>query len=177
MEKCIFCPVSGTYFSRKRYFQLFFANVFWLWYHHRLFSVFTWVGQFLMNDLQLFLSFLRTLMTFLSFKSLLNNSFHVFLGRLLGKLTLALKVLHLLDEAPSSILFRRRNHCTEVYRTSGQQLCWKETPTQVFSCEYCKIFKSTCFEEHLSTAASEYCLNIEENIKSMYAFLRALKKI
>ena len=24
----------------------------------------------------------------------------------------------------------------------------KETPTQVFSCEYCDIFKSTYFEEH-----------------------------
>ena len=31
----------------------------------------------------------------------------------------------------------------------------KETPTQVFSCEYCKIFNSTYFEEHLRTAASE----------------------
>ena len=24
----------------------------------------------------------------------------------------------------------------------------KETPTQVFSCEYCKIFKNTFFAEH-----------------------------
>ena len=30
----------------------------------------------------------------------------------------------------------------------------KETPTQVFFCEYCQIFKSTYFEEHLQMAAS-----------------------
>ena len=29
-----------------------------------------------------------------------------------------------------------------------------ETPTQVFSCEYCEIFKSTFFEEHRLTATS-----------------------
>ena len=29
----------------------------------------------------------------------------------------------------------------------------KNTPTQVFSSEYCKTFKNTCFEEHLRTAA------------------------
>ena len=31
----------------------------------------------------------------------------------------------------------------------------KETPTQVFTCEYCEIFKNTYFEEHLQMAASE----------------------
>ena len=30
----------------------------------------------------------------------------------------------------------------------------QETPTQVFSCEYCEIFKKTYLEEHLPTAAS-----------------------
>ena len=29
----------------------------------------------------------------------------------------------------------------------------KETPTQVFFCEYCEIFKSTYFEKHLRTTA------------------------
>ena len=32
----------------------------------------------------------------------------------------------------------------------------KEALTQVFSCEFCEIFKSTYFEEHLQTAASDY---------------------
>ena len=30
----------------------------------------------------------------------------------------------------------------------------KETPTQVFSCEYCKVFKNNYFEEHLRAIAS-----------------------
>ena len=33
-------------------------------------------------------------------------------------------------------------------------LLQRDTPTQVFSCEYCEVFKSTCFEEHLQTADS-----------------------
>ena len=36
----------------------------------------------------------------------------------------------------------------------GLQLYYKETPTQVFSCEYCEISWNTYFEEHLRTAAS-----------------------
>ena len=34
----------------------------------------------------------------------------------------------------------------------------KKTSTQVFSCEYCEIFKGTYFEKHLRTAASETLL-------------------
>ena len=30
----------------------------------------------------------------------------------------------------------------------------KETLAQVFSCEFCEIFKNTCFAEHLWTTAS-----------------------
>ena len=30
----------------------------------------------------------------------------------------------------------------------------KKTPAQVFSCEYCEIFKNTCFEKQLQMAAS-----------------------
>ena len=33
----------------------------------------------------------------------------------------------------------------------------KVTLTQVFSCEYCEIFKNTYFKEHLRTAASRTC--------------------
>ena len=35
----------------------------------------------------------------------------------------------------------------------GLQLYQKETPTQLFSGEYCEIFKNTYFEEHLQTVA------------------------
>ena len=30
----------------------------------------------------------------------------------------------------------------------------KETPTEMFSCEICELFKNTCIEEHLRTTAS-----------------------
>ena len=32
----------------------------------------------------------------------------------------------------------------------------RETPIQVFPCEYCKIFRNTYFEEHLRTTASAF---------------------
>ena len=58
----------------------------------------------------------------------------------------------------------------------GKDLCWSlfliklqvirtlklqffKNPTQVFSCEYCEIFKNTNFEEHLQTVASEFYSN------------------
>ena len=44
------------------------------------------------------------------------------------------------------------NNCAEVsfllkYRPEAQNFIKKETPTQVFSCEFCKIYKSTLFTE------------------------------
>ena len=48
-----------------------------------------------------------------------------------------------------------RNHSIielRVFRTVNLS---KKTPTQVFSCEYCEIFKNTYLEGHLPTAASE----------------------
>ena len=42
----------------------------------------------------------------------------------------------------------------------GKHLYWSlfliklQSPTQPFSCEYCEIFKTNFFEEHLQTAAS-----------------------
>ena len=35
-----------------------------------------------------------------------------------------------------------------------ESLYYKETPTQVFFCEYCKMFKNTYFEKHLQMATS-----------------------
>ena len=84
------------------------------YHHNRFFNMFfmlPWVGQFLMKDFQAFLLLIMFLLTFLSFKSLLMTSFHVFLGRPLEKLPLTLKVPHLLDQALSSILYIWPNHC------------------------------------------------------------------
>ena len=43
----------------------------------------------------------------------------------------------------------------------------KETPTQLFSCEICEIYKNTFFEENLRTAASRTSLNLF-SIKSVW---------
>ena len=45
-----------------------------------------------------------------------------------------------------------------------------ETPTQMCSSEYCKIFKSTYFEESLRTAASE---NKNVNAPAIYIYTAA----
>ena len=47
---------------------------------------------------QAFLSLVMSFLTFLSFRSLLITSFHVFFGRPLGKLLLILKIIQLLDQ-------------------------------------------------------------------------------
>ena len=41
-----------------------------------------------------------------------------------------------------------------MLQTSRPATLLKKTPAQVFSCEYCKIFKNIYFEDHLQTAAS-----------------------
>ena len=43
----------------------------------------------------------------------------------------------------------------KLQATSSATLLKRETPTQMFFCEYCKISNNTCFGEHLCTAASE----------------------
>ena len=56
-------------------------------------------------------------------------------------------------------IFTRKNLCWILFLVKLQAfraaILLKKTATQVFSCEYCKIFKNTSFEEHLRTAASD----------------------
>ena len=40
----------------------------------------------------------------------------------------------------------------------GLQFYQKKTPAQVLSCEFCKIFRNTYFEEHLQMPVSRACL-------------------
>ena len=54
----------------------------------------------------------RSLLTSLSLRSLLFTLFHVFLGLPLVRLSLTLKVLHVLDQGFSSILSKRPKHCS-----------------------------------------------------------------
>ena len=55
-------------------------------------------------------------------------------------------------------IFTGKHLCWTIFLTKLQarrsQLFWEETPTQVFSCEYCKILKKTFLAEHLRTTAS-----------------------
>ena len=37
----------------------------------------------------------------------------------------------------------------------SESLYYKEAPVQVFSCDWCEIFKNIYFEKYLRTAASE----------------------
>ena len=46
------------------------------------------------------------------------------------------------------------NMCARVPSTRGHATILKRDYKQVFSCQYCKIFKKTYFGEHLRTAGS-----------------------
>ena len=39
--------------------------------------------------------------------------------------------------------------------TTASNVIEKETPTQLFSCEFCELFKKTYFREHLRMAGSK----------------------
>ena len=54
----------------------------------------------------------------------------------------------------------------EIFRLISRQLYYKETPTQVFSCEYWEILKNLHFKGHLWTTLSElYWFKVEEIIE------------
>ena len=52
-------------------------------------------------------------------------------------------------------LLKNFERFTGKHLPSGLQVYYKETPTQVFSCEYCEIFQNSYFEEHMQTTASD----------------------
>ena len=61
-------------------------------------------------------------------------------------------------------VFFKKSISKNLAKFTGKHLCWpeacnfikKETLSQVFSREFCEIFKSTFFKEHLWTTASEH---------------------
>ena len=46
----------------------------------------------------------------------------------------------------------------------------KKTPIQMFSSEYCEIFKNTYFEEHLLTAVSDFLKQLQNNDKQLLLY-------
>ena len=62
-----------------------------------------------------------------------------------------------IQKQPSEVF--RKKRCSLEFRNIHKKTLMFETlfnkaPTQMFSCEYCEIFKNTYFEKHLRTAAS-----------------------
>ena len=56
-------------------------------------------------------------------------------------------------------IFTRKHLCWSLFLIKQQgfrSAKKKQTPAQVFSCDYCNIFKNTFFEEHLLTCVSVY---------------------
>ena len=52
-------------------------------------------------------------------------------------------------------VFYKKTVNKDIAKFTGKHLCQNETVVQVFSCEFCDIFKNTFFIEHLRTTASE----------------------
>ena len=53
--------------------------------------------------------------------------------------------------------YSEESTCVEIFFCK-KRLYQKDTPTQMFSCEYCEISENTYFEDYLGTAASEVSL-------------------
>ena len=59
---------------------------------------------------------------------------------------------------------------------TGKHLCWSlflitRDSNKVFSCEYCKSFKNTYFEQHLQTTASDKYENRQEYSEHCETFM------
>ena len=67
-------------------------------------------------------------------------------------------------------VFLKVSQNQQVNRPQARNFIKKETLTQMFSCEFCQIFKNTFFIEHLRTASS--VLNLKN-----YGLLKTLRKI
>ena len=50
-----------------------------------------------------------------------------------------------------------KNIVLNFFKLHAATLLKKETLTQVFFCEFCKIFNNTFFTEHLRTSVSAQC--------------------
>ena len=62
-----------------------------------------------------------------------------------------------------NIKYRSSHRCCCL----GLQLQKTQHPTEVFSCKHCKIFKSTYFEKHLRTAASDSSCTLHKKLNKI----------
>ena len=86
----------------------------------------------------------------------LQFDFKFYQGKNLGKIFVPT------EAATGSILLKK---CV----LKGQQLYWKEISIQVFSCEICKIFKNTYFEEYMWMTVS--ILKFIEDLTQVVVFV------
>ena len=63
---------------------------------------------------------------------------------------------HILKKKPPEVFYEKS--CSR--RTEGFNFVKKETPAQVFSCEFGEISKNTLFTEHLCTTASDFIFGV-----------------
>ena len=65
------------------------------------------------------------------------------------------------DDLKNFINFIGKHMCGYLFSAIiGLQFLEKETPTQLFSSEFCEMFKNTLFTEHFRTTASGYRNNM-----------------
>ena len=57
-----------------------------------------------------------------------------------------------------------------IAKLQSCHLTEKETPTQMFSSEYCKIFKNTYFEEHLLMVACDFFKQLQNSSEELLLY-------
>ena len=71
------------------------------------------------------------------------------------------------DNLKNFINFIGKHMCGNLFSAIiGLQFLEKETPTQLFSSEFCEMFKNTLFTEHFRTTASGYRNNMPRGFKT-----------
>ena len=81
------------------------------------------------------------------------NLLHLHHWSFLGKFIIFFRSSHQNCFMKKAVL---KNFCNIHRKVAELQPYQEETPTRMFSSEYCQIFKNTHFEEHLLTASSDF---------------------
>ena len=76
-------------------------------------------------------------------------------------------------------MFHKKS-CPAIF--TGKNLCWslqacnffKKTPTQVVSCEYCKIFKNTILKNTCERLLFDLCLYYREYFSKVFEWMQLL---
>ena len=75
-----------------------------------------------------------------------------------------LENLWIFQKQPPEVFYEKtysEKFCSIHKKVAGLELIEKETPTQLFSSEYCEFLKNTYLEEHLLMAASDFLKQLQ----------------